>query len=45
MQTKSNTINSHNEWDKLKEVILGNIDTKPCIPFVKKTNFTKTDLE
>ena len=38
-------LNSHNEWDKLKEVILGNIDTKPCIPFEKKTNFTKTDLE
>ena len=26
-------LNSHNEWDKLKEIILGTITNSPCLPY------------
>ena len=36
MQTKSNTINSHNEWDKLREIIVGTAEgTMPTLTWNK----------
>lgn len=26
-------LNSHNEWDRLKEIVVGNAETKACLPY------------
>lgn len=38
-------LNSHNEWDQLKEVIVGSIGKKYLIPIVKKKEFTTSEIK
>ena len=38
------TVNTTNEWGKLKEIIVGKVPKKYLIPVVKKNPFTKNDL-
>ena len=38
------TVNTTNEWGKLKEIIVGKVPNKYLIPVVKKNPFTKNDL-
>ena len=38
------TVNTINEWGKLKEIIVGRVPKKYTIPVVKKTPFTKDDI-
>ena len=38
------TVNTINEWGKLKEIIVGRVPNKYTIPIVKKRPFTNDDI-
>ena len=38
-------INSHNEWDKLKEVIVGNGESQAALIFPKDRKYSEDELK